>query len=650
VHIKKLLAAAFICTAVFAAGRAFADDADDELGVDGKNWINNVPPTSYWGVRGLSQTVAAEPLGDGRFNISVSGSFFNQEQELPRYFKGYISTAEAKADKDSGYIGPGPGSDVTTFRVGASYGFNSFTDLFLSVPLYMVNRKGMGEAREGLTGVNAGAIIVGGQFTFPFPEEMAFRLALHAHAIYGLRNNTAENRSDVSTYNPEYKIPGKFGEPAVPLPISYAGYDFNEIRDNSRVSFVFKVPMSLVAGNLRRAVKLHLNPGIAQTQFTDYPLFIWAGGVEIDPAEFTTIGLELNGRTPVSGSKGFKDPFWFTPTVAYRSPYYSEGLFGWSFVFGADIRLSGETKLEYDVRNPDGSKVADPKIYPLEQYRLFGDFVFSFDFMASKRAEMIRQARANAAERARLKKLAALTAAERDSVTRKAREDSLALAASLAAKAEKARQDSIAMTMSAAEREAQLLAEAEGREAQLRAQSAANEAQLRAQSAASEAQLRAEAERKRIADSAALAEANKRLKEEKAKRSEAEQMLLSTGMIVLDAVYFESGKTTISRNSEPYLRVIAKMLAKYPKLRLEIGGHTDNTGNLQTNINLSQRRAEAVFMFMHSVEPSLAQMLSARGYGPTEPKADNNTAAGREANRRVELKVLNPEVLKEYNP
>jgi len=627
VHIKKLLAVAFICTAVLASGRAFADDADDESDGVGGMWINNVQPMSYWGVRGLSQTVAAEPLGDGRFNISVSGSYFKQEQDLPLYWNKYNG-------EDKGDIGPEAGSSVSTFHVGASYGFNSFTDLFLSVPIYVVDR-----GSDGHKLIDAGALKVGGQFTFPFPEEMAFRLALHAHLVYGLRNNDDDTKPYVSTYNPEYKIPGEF-KPGVETPISYAGYDFNEILDNGRVSFVFKVPISLIAGNLRRSVKLHINPGLAYPQFTEYPLFLWAGGVEINPVEFATIGLELNGRTPTSGGHGFADPFWFTPTVSYRSPYYSEGLFGWSFVFGMDIRLSGKTEVE----NYSG------EIYPLEQYRLFGDFVFSFDFMASKRAEMIRQARANAAEKARLKKLAALTAAQRDSVARKAHEDSLTLAASLAAKAEKARQDSIALTMSAAEREAQLMAEAEGREAQLRAQSAASEAQLRAQSAASEAQLRAEAERKRVADSIALAEVNKRLHEEKAKRSEAEQMLLSTGMIVLDAVYFQSGRTDISRNSEPYLRVIAKMLAKYPKLKLEIGGHTDNTGNLQTNIDLSQKRAEAVVMFMIKVEPSLAHMLMAKGYGPAEPKADNSTAAGREANRRVEMKVLNPEALKDYNP
>jgi len=165
-----------------------------------------------------------------------------------------------------------------------------------------------------------------------------------------------------------------------------------------------------------------------------------------------------------------------------------------------------------------------------------------------------------------------------------------------------------------------------------------------------EAQLIAEAESKRLADSVARADLEKKLSEEKAKRSEAEQYLLTTGMLVLESVYFTSGKADLHINSKPYLGTIAKMLAKYPKLKIEIGGHSDNIGRFETNMNLSQKRAEAVYLHMVNTEPSLAQMLSARGYGSTAPKADNKTAGGREINRRVELKVLNPEVLKDYNP
>jgi outer membrane protein OmpA-like peptidoglycan-associated protein len=92
------------------------------------------------------------------------------------------------------------------------------------------------------------------------------------------------------------------------------------------------------------------------------------------------------------------------------------------------------------------------------------------------------------------------------------------------------------------------------------------------------------------------------------------------------------------------------MLTKYPKLQIEIGGHTDNVGGLAYNQNLSQGRAEAVVNYMLKEAPDLQGRLTARGYAYSQPKADNKTAAGRQLNRRTELKVINRDALKEYNP
>jgi outer membrane protein OmpA-like peptidoglycan-associated protein len=140
------------------------------------------------------------------------------------------------------------------------------------------------------------------------------------------------------------------------------------------------------------------------------------------------------------------------------------------------------------------------------------------------------------------------------------------------------------------------------------------------------------------------------LAEEISKRSEAEKQLLSTGLLLLDAVYFESGKTEISINSKPYLNIIAKMLTKYPKLQIEVSGHTDSVGGADYNMRLSQGRAEAVMQYMLEVAPDFQGRLSAKGYGSTEPKASNATPQGRKLNRRTELEVLNKDALKEYNP
>ena len=154
-------------------------------------------------------------------------------------------------------------------------------------------------------------------------------------------------------------------------------------------------------------------------------------------------------------------------------------------------------------------------------------------------------------------------------------------------------------------------------------------------------------------DSAALLAAQLEYKRllaiEKDRRSDIEKKLLTTGMLILDAVYFESAKTEISMNSKPYLKIIGKMLERYPKLELEVGGHTDNLGSAEKNQQLSQLRAEAVRSYLMQVAPGLTDRLSAMGYGSSMPKADNKKAAGRKVNRRVELKVLNPDVLKEYN-
>jgi outer membrane protein OmpA-like peptidoglycan-associated protein len=149
-------------------------------------------------------------------------------------------------------------------------------------------------------------------------------------------------------------------------------------------------------------------------------------------------------------------------------------------------------------------------------------------------------------------------------------------------------------------------------------------------------------------DSIALAESDKRLQQELANRPELQQQLLSTGLLVLDAVYFETGKTEISMNSEPYLKLIAKMLTQYPKLQVEIGGHTDNVGGPEYNQDLSQKRSDAVVAYMVQVAPSLQGRLTAKGYAYSQPKASNNTVEGREKNRRTELRVTNKEALKEY--
>ena len=74
-------------------------------------------------------------------------------------------------------------------------------------------------------------------------------------------------------------------------------------------------------------------------------------------------------------------------------------------------------------------------------------------------------------------------------------------------------------------------------------------------------------------------------------------------------------------------------------MKIEIQGHTDNTGNAQENIELSQKRAEKVIQFLQEKGVDKAN-IRAKGYGAEKPIANNNTADGRSKNRRTEFLVL----------
>ncbi|WP_188747927.1 OmpA family protein [Parapedobacter defluvii] len=98
---------------------------------------------------------------------------------------------------------------------------------------------------------------------------------------------------------------------------------------------------------------------------------------------------------------------------------------------------------------------------------------------------------------------------------------------------------------------------------------------------------------------------------------------------------FDLGKATIRSTSHASLNKVAALLIE-KNFSLKLAGHTDNTGSMQTNMRLSKERAEAVkaYLVSRGANPS---RIEATGYGPTQPIASNNTAAGRQQNRRVEF-------------
>ncbi len=111
----------------------------------------------------------------------------------------------------------------------------------------------------------------------------------------------------------------------------------------------------------------------------------------------------------------------------------------------------------------------------------------------------------------------------------------------------------------------------------------------------------------------------------------------------MQGIQFETGKATIKKNSYAMLNQIADIFKANPTYRVEVQGHTDNVGNDDYNLKLSDLRANAVrdYLIKQGVP---ANQLTAKGYGETTPIADNNTKAGRALNRRVEFVISFEEV------
>ena len=108
--------------------------------------------------------------------------------------------------------------------------------------------------------------------------------------------------------------------------------------------------------------------------------------------------------------------------------------------------------------------------------------------------------------------------------------------------------------------------------------------------------------------------------------------------LTLDGIVFKSGSADIDSVSAPTLSRAAKALLKAPTSKVEVAGFTDNVGKAATNKKLSQKRAEAVKNYLVKAGAD-AKQLTATGYGPAQPVADNKTDAGRAQNRRIEFRV-----------
>jgi OOP family OmpA-OmpF porin len=114
-----------------------------------------------------------------------------------------------------------------------------------------------------------------------------------------------------------------------------------------------------------------------------------------------------------------------------------------------------------------------------------------------------------------------------------------------------------------------------------------------------------------------------------------------TSVLVLEGVNFETGSTALTPGARDVLDRVARSLIRTPDISVEVSGHTDSTGRRETNIALSQQRAEAVAAYL-AVRGVEASRMVARGYGPDRPLTTNSTVSGRAMNRRVELARIDP--------
>jgi len=106
----------------------------------------------------------------------------------------------------------------------------------------------------------------------------------------------------------------------------------------------------------------------------------------------------------------------------------------------------------------------------------------------------------------------------------------------------------------------------------------------------------------------------------------------------LEGLQFESGKDIIKASSFVILDQVVNLMNEHPDSKLTISGYTDSSGNDESNLSLSENRAQKVKEYLVN-KGIQGNRLSAKGYGESNPIADNGTPEGRRKNRRVALEI-----------
>jgi len=117
------------------------------------------------------------------------------------------------------------------------------------------------------------------------------------------------------------------------------------------------------------------------------------------------------------------------------------------------------------------------------------------------------------------------------------------------------------------------------------------------------------------------------------------QPITAGAKVVLKNIFFDSDKFELKPQSKAELNKLGQFLMANPTVKIEVGGHTDNTGEFTKNTNLSAKRALAVKTFLVNAGID-AGRLTTKGYADTQSLADNKTPEGRAQNRRTEIKIM----------
>ena len=223
----------------------------------------------------------------------------------------------------------------------------------------------------------------------------------------------------------------------------------------------------------------------------------------------------------------------------------------------------------------------------------------------------------------------------------KAEADAKAAAEAEAAAKAQAAEDARRRAQAEADRLAAEKAQAEAQrlQAEADAQRAAADA-ARAQAQLEQQKAQAEAEKQRLAAEDAI----KQKEEMRARLLKQLNQVLETrdtprGLVVnMPDVLFDSGQYTLKPAARERLARISGIVLAYPELRLEVEGHTDSIGGDEFNQRLSEKRSASVRDYLVDSGVSMNNII-ARGFGKTQPVADNGTSEGRKLNRRVEMIV-----------